>query len=199
MRIVSLALVSLLFGFGGTNLNAQAQWGLGLEFGMARYSGHAKSVGITPETSGRPAPSQTWGLRVDRTAGRLRFSLGVLMAAGGVEFENEDAAAQAKGVLDLLEVSPEIAFVIFQREAAVRLHAGAVIDRWSPDGDEDRTSAGGLGGLSVELPFSSRIGVQVRWDIALTGSVFDEDDLPPEFERENGVRQRLVVGARYRI
>lgn len=200
MRIVPLALLSTLLGFWVTPLHAQAEWGLGVEYGFAQFSGHAKSVGITPEASGHPAAMHTGGIRVDRSGKKIRFSLALQIAKTGVEFENEDAAAQAKDVLDLLEISPEVSLVIFQpREAAVRLHAGVVIDRWSPEGDDARTSIGGLGALSVELPFSSRVGVQVRWEGALSESVFDEDDLPPEFEKESGLRQRWVVGVRYRL
>jgi hypothetical protein len=200
VRIVPLVLLSAVLGLGAVPLHAQAEWGLGVELGFAQFSGHGKSVGITPETSVRPAPTHTYGFRVDRSGRKVRFSLGLQVASTGAEFENEDAAAQAKGVLDLLEISPEVSLVIFQpREAAVRLHAGVAIDRWSPEGDDTRTTVGGLGGVSVELPFSSRVGVQVRWEGMLSGSVFDDDDLPVEFERENGLRQRWVVGLRYRL
>ena len=198
MRIVRLTLVSVLAGLGTSALHAQARWGIGIEHGMASFSGHAEAPDIIPETSGHPSSAHTWGLRVDRTGRKAGFSVRLLVAVTGVEFENDDVSAEAKNVLDLFELSPQISYLVFQpREAAVRLHAGLVIDRWSPDGDNARTSTGGLGGVSIDVPFSSRVGVQLRWEAAVTASVFDEDDLPPGFTRKSGWSQRYAIGLRY--
>jgi hypothetical protein len=49
----------------------------------------------------------------------------------------------------------------------------------------------------MDVPFTSRISVQARWQMTVTGSVFDEDDLPPEFTRKSGWSTRAVLGARF--
>ena len=176
---------------------SQQRWGLAGEIGMASYSGHAASIDDAPEASGHPSGLRTWGLRVDRNGERVRFGIGIAIASTGIEFENEDASAEVKNLLNLVEISPEVSVVVFRpREAALRLHLGGVIERWSPEGDDSRTSIGGMGAISVELPFSSQVGVQVRWQMARTGSMFDGDDLPPEFERESGNSRRWIVGVR---
>jgi hypothetical protein len=196
--IVQLVLVAALLGSVTPVLEAQARWGLAVELGMASFRGHAEAPDDVPETSAHPSPARTWGVRLDRTGRRVGLSVRMLIAVTGVEFENDNASAEAKNLLDLLEISPQVSYLIFQpREAAVRLHAGAVINRWSPDGDDARTSTGALGGVSIEAPFSTRVGVLVRWEGVVTGSVFDDDDLPPGFNSKSGWSQRYVLGVRY--
>lgn len=197
MRIVRLVLLLGLLG-PAAPLAAQRSWGVALEVGSANFGGHAQSTDISPETKGHPSSTGTWGVRLDRTGRRVGFSLGILVASTGVEFVNDEAAVEARNLLELLEITPEVSFLLLKpREAAVRVHAGAVLDHWSPEGDEARNSLGGLGALSVDVPFSSRISVQVRWQVTVTGSVFDEDDLPPEFTRKSGWSTRWVVGMRF--
>jgi hypothetical protein len=74
-----------------------------------------------------------------------------------------------------------------------------VIDQWTPDGDPKRTTLGGLAAVSVEAPLSQRLALAVRYEAAITRSVFDSNDLPADFERKQGVRQRVGFGARIRI
>jgi hypothetical protein len=194
-RIILLLCIAL------DNTRAPAQdtgWGLAGEIGSAGFGGHSRAAGNAPESSGHPSRSTTWGFRLDRTGRTLRLSLGLLMGSAGVEFENDDLSVESKGLLSLLGVSPELSLLVLRSgSAAVRLHAGAVIDHWSPEGDESRTRMGGLGGTSVEFRLARRFHGQIRWEVALTGSVFDSDDLPPEFEPKTGVRQRWALGLRY--
>ena len=179
-------------------LAAQRSWGVALELANLSFGGHARSAATSPETAGHPSSTRGWGLRLDGGGPKLGFALGVLVASSGVEFENDEASVEARNVLDLLEIAPEIVFVFFEPgEAAVRLHAGMVLDRWSPDGDDARTSVGGLGAVSINVPFTARIGAQVRWQVTVTGSVFDENDLPPEFSRKSGWSERWIVGVRF--
>ena len=197
MRIVWLVLVLVFLG-SSAPLAAQRSWGVALEVAQVNFGGHARSTAMTPETWGHPSSTRTWGLRVDRAGSRVGLSLGILLGSSGVEFENDEAAAEARNVLDLLEIAPEISIVVLKpREAVIRVHGGAVLDRWSPEGDNARTSVGGLGALSIALPLSSRVSVQVRWQMTLTESVFDDNDLPPDFSRESGWSERYVFGIRY--
>jgi hypothetical protein len=72
-----------------------------------------------------------------------------------------------------------------------------VIDYWSPDGADSRTRLGALAALGLVVPFSERFGVHARWEATLTESLFEEDDLPPEFSRKSGWSQRWVLGVRF--
>ena len=198
MRVARLLLFPGLLGVFAAPLTAQQHWGIAVELGKASFNGHGRSTATSPETTGHPSPTTTWGLRVSRTGPRVGFSLGVLFANTGVQFESEDAALESRGLLGLLEVSPQVSFVLLRpREVAVRIHLGGVLDHWSPEGANTRTSFGGLGALSLDLPFSSRISAEVRWETILTGSVFEEDELPPEFSLKSGWSERWVLGVRY--
>jgi hypothetical protein len=201
VRIIThLLLFPLLLGPGASRLPAQQGWGLSFELGRAGFHGHARSVDIMPETSGHPSAARTYAIRIDRTGRRTSVSVAALIATTGVEFESEDASAEVRNLLELIEISPEIAVQVFHpREVAVRIHVGVVLDRWRPEGENSRTALGALGAASLEVPLSSRVGVTIRWQANVTGSVFDEDDLPPGFERKNGWSERWVVGARYRL
>ncbi|MEO8294547.1 MAG: hypothetical protein ABI613_03450 [Gemmatimonadota bacterium] len=193
------ALLVLAISFSSQPLLAQDSWGITPEIGSARFSGNARS--ISDETlSGHPDGASTWGIRFDRSSRRLRLSVGVLYASTGVVFEDDQVIAGIKNALTLLEVTPELSATIFHVGGGqLRLHGGMAIDRWSPDGDNRRTALGGLGALSLEAPLTPRLNLAVRWEAVITGSVFDENDLPSTFERAQGVRQRFGIGARVGI
>ncbi len=193
------ALLVLALSLSSQSLLAQVSWGITPEVGSARFSGNARSIS-DDALSGHPAGASTWGIRFDRSGRRLRLSVGVLYASTGVVFEDDQVIAGIKNALTLLEVTPELSAAIFHVGGGqLRLHGGMAIDRWSPDGDTRRTALGGLGALSLEAPLSPRLSVAVRWEAVITGSVFDENDLPSDFERAQGVRQRFGIGARIGI
>ncbi|MEO8199840.1 MAG: hypothetical protein ABI679_04890 [Gemmatimonadota bacterium] len=180
-------------------LLGQGHWGITGEVGAAQFSGHAHSVSGL-ETTGHPAAASTWGIRLDHGTGRARLSVGLLYSTTGVEFESDDLVAGVKNLLTLLEISPELSWQALHAGAcSVRFHGGMVIDRWSPDGDPARTALGGLAALSLEAPLSHRANIAVRWEATLTQSVFDDNDLPADFERKQGFRRRLGIGIRFSL
>ncbi len=194
-RMFMLAALSLLLS--PETLSGQGRWGITPEAGSARFSGHAHSV-TGPEATGHPSAAGTWGVRFDRDLGKARVSVGLLRSATGVEFENDDLVTGVKHLLTLFEISPELSFqAVHLGAGSLRLHGGMVIDHWSPDGDPARTSLGGLAAASLEVPLSRRTSVAVRYEATLTQSVFDENDLPSEFERKQGFRRRVGVGVRF--
>ena len=200
MRFARLLLFPSLLAILTSPLAAQGPWAIAVELGSVSFNGHASSTATTPETTGHPSPTRTWGVRISRTGESVGFSLGIVVASTGVQFESEETAVEARNILGLVEVSPQVAIVILKpREASLRLHLGAVLDHWSPDGDNARTALGALGALSLDLPFSSRFGAEVRWETTLTGSVFEADELPSEFSRKNGWSERWVLGLKYRL
>ena len=199
MRVARLLLFPGLLGvLAPPAAAAQQHWGIAVELGKASFNGHASSTATSPETAGHPSPTTTWGLRVSLDGPTVGFSLGVLFANTGVQFESEEAAVESRGILGVLELSPQVSLVLLRpREVAFRLHLGAVLDHWSPEGGATRTAIGGLGGLSLDIPFSSRFGAEVRWETILTESIFEENELPPGFSRKSGWSERWVLGVRY--
>jgi hypothetical protein len=198
VRFARLHFIPSLLGLLASPIAAQQHWSVAVELGSASFNGHASSTATTPETTGHPSPARTWGIRLGRDGGKVGYSLGVLVASTGVQFESDENAAEARDILGLLEVSPQVAFVILKpREAAFRLHLGGVLDYWSPEGDNARTSLGLLGALSLDVPFSSRFGAEARWETMVTGSVFEDDELPAEFDRKSGWSERWVIGVKF--
>jgi len=200
VHVARLLLFPGLLGILATPLAAQRHWSIGVEVGKASFNGHASATVNSVETAAHPSPATTFGFRVSRTGTRVAFSLGVLFASTGVRFEDEDIGAESRDILGLVEVSPQVSFVLLRpREAAFRVHLGAVLDHWSPEGASTRTSLGGVGGFSLGVPFSSRVSVEARWEMVLTGSVFEEGELPPQFGLESGWSDRWVLGVTYRL
>ena len=200
MRVARVLLFPGLLGMLTVPLAAQQHWGIAVEMGKASFNGHATATTISPETTVHPSPATTWGLRVSRTGAKVGFSLGMLYANTGLQFEDDEVAAETRGILQWLEVSPQVSFLLLRpREAGFRLHLGAVLDHWSPEGGSSRTVLGGLGGLSLDVPFSSRFSAEARWEMVLTGSVFEEGELPPEAGLKSGWGEHWVLGERYRL
>lgn len=200
MRAARLLLFPGLLGILAAPLAAQQHWGLAVEVGKASFNGHASATVNSVETAAHPSPATTWGLRVSRTGPKVGFSLGLSFATTGVRFEDEDFGVESRDILGLVEVSPQVSFVLLRpREAALRIHLGAVLDHWDPDGGATRTTLGGLGGLSLDVPFSSRVSAEARWEMVLTGSAFEEGELPPEFSLKSGRSARWVLGVKYRL
>jgi hypothetical protein len=182
---------------GPGRLAAQHRWGLALEIARAGFSGQGRSDVLDPETGVHPSSTTIWGLRLDRTGSRVGWSLGLSIATTGVEFESDDASAEARNVLELIEISPQVSVLLLEpREAALRIHLGPVIDHWSPDGADARTRIGALAALGLAVPFSARFGVEARWEMTLTVSVFVYDELPPVFSLKSGWCVGWVGGVR---
>ncbi len=178
-----------------------AQWSLAVEATASYYGGSSRDSGADP-TAFRPHHPTSVGLRVDRRFGRLGFGVGTALG-GGVDLiaENSSVGAILKDALDLFEVAPELALLLGRTGPgpAVRVHAGPLIDIWSPEGADTRTRTGGHVGLSLEWPVSRRFAGTLRGAAALTSSLFKEGELPPGFERRAMWRRSVSLGLRYRL
>jgi len=178
-----------------------AQWSLAVEATASYYGGTSRDSGADP-TAFRPHHPTSVGLRVDRRFGRLGVGVGAALGGGAdLIAENSSVGAILKDALDLFEVAPEVAVILGRTGPglAVRVHAGPLIDIWSPEGADTRTRAGGQVGLSLEWPVSRRFAGSLRGAAALTSSLFREGELPPGFERRAMWRRSVSLGLRYRL
>ena len=178
-----------------------AQWSLAVEATASYYGGTSRDSGADP-TAFRPHHPTSVGLRVDRRFGRLAFGVGTALGGGAdLIAENSSVGAILKDALNLFEVAPEVALLLGRTGPglAVRVHAGPLIDVWSPEGEDTRTRAGGQVALSLEWPLSRRFAGALRVAAALTGSLFKEGELPPGFERRAMWRRSVSLGLRYRL
>ncbi|HYT04310.1 MAG TPA: hypothetical protein VEM13_05445 [Gemmatimonadales bacterium] len=177
-----------------------AQWSVALEAAASYYGGASRDTAADP-TAIRPHHPTGLGVRVDRRLGRLGVGVAAALARPDVIVENSGAGAILKGALDLYEIAPEATVLVSRASSvvAVRVHAGPLIDIWSPSGEGTRTRLGGHAGLSLECPIGGRFAGSIRAGGALTGSLFDDGELPSGFERRAMWRSSVALSLRYRL
>src|SRR3989441_8718036 len=197
MRYPALPLLGLLLV---SQPRLAAQWSLTVEATASYYGGTSRDSGADP-TAFRPHHPTSLGLRVDRRFGRLGLGVGAALAGADLIAENSSVGAILKDALDLFEVAPEVAVTLGRTGPglAVRVHAGPLIDVWSPQGGAPRTRLGGQAGLSLEWPVTRRFAGSLRGAAALTGSLFKQGELPPGFERRAMWRRSVSLGLRFRL
>jgi len=197
MRHPALLVLGLLIA---SQPRLAAQWSLAVEATASSYGGTSRDGGADP-TAFRPHHPTSVGLRVDRRFGGMAVGVGAALAGSDLIAENSSVGAILKDALDLFEVAPEVALLLGRTGPGlgVRVHAGPLIDVWSPQGGDTRTRPGGQAGLSLEWPVTRRFAGSLRGAAALTGSLFKEGELPPGFERRAMWRRSVSLGLRFRL
>jgi hypothetical protein len=123
--------------------------------------------------------------------------VGVRYGGVGLGIEGPDFSAVAKGTFDWIEIAPEIGFKIASlRRNSLHLFGGPVADIWHPRDTPSRTRLGGRAGLELGIPVGTRISALVRASAAMTGSVFESDEVVSGYERRTMPRATLGLGVR---
>lgn len=195
MALVSLTLLPV------AAVAQHGRWGLSADVALTRFWGGSHPVGsATPAdaTPARPYRPTSVGIRLDRELGGARVAVGLRYAGAGLGIEGSDLSVVAKGVFDWVEVAPELGVRIASAQGnSVFVFGGPVVDLWKPRDTTTRTRLGGRAGLELNVPFSSRVSALVRASAAVTGSIFEPDEVPPGFER--GAMSRCSVGLGLRL
>ncbi|MEA2722898.1 MAG: hypothetical protein QOH59_669 [Gemmatimonadales bacterium] len=198
---------SLLAGYTAAALvsvaccpSAFGQWALTTEVGADRFWGG--SIENTAEhRSFRPYRPTTFGVGLERRAGRLGAGLRLRYASAGLALEGEDAVVAAKGVFAVYSAAPELVYRIISVGAAnqLRLHLGPLFEIWSVVDGDSQTRVGVQGAVSLNLPLGGRFAGSLMAGAALIPSPFEEAQLDPSFERRALWRRRVAVGLDYRL
>ncbi len=192
----------LLTCFAAVTRPLAAQWSVAVEVGSAAFTGSSTDTSTMHSSASlRPYHATTLLVRLERQWGRAGLGVGVLYGSPGVAVETADIVALEKGVLTVREIAPELAVLLAHSTSgvALRAHAGAIIDFWSPKGAGRRTRAGAQAGLSLACPLGSRVSGLVRAGVALMGSVFEEGEQPSGFALRPTWRRSLAGGVRWRL
>ncbi len=179
-----------------------AQWSIGIDAGVSHFSGTSRDTTAASDPSSlRPHHPTLIGLRIDRGFGRMSVSLGLTYASADLVAENKELGVVEKDLLGLREIAPEITYLLGTTRNGLKLltHVGPLIDVWLLKEAESRTRLGAHAGVSVEWPVAGRLTGSIRAGAALTGSVFNEGELPPELGRRAMWRRSLSIGLRYRL
>ncbi len=198
---------SLLAGFAVVMLasgvccsTALGQWAVTTEVGADRFWGG--SVENTPEhRSFRPYRPTTFGVGLERRAGRLGAGLRLRYASASLALEGADGLVAAKGFFSVYSAAPEILYRVTSLGSVnqLLLHGGPLFEVWSVTDEDARTRVGIQGAVSLNLPLGGRFAGSVMAGAAVIPSPLEEGQLDPSFERRALWRRRFAVGLDYRL
>lgn len=179
-----------------------AQWSAGVEVGMLKFWGSSIDTSTPGDpTRARPSPSTTYAVRVQRYFGAAGVGIRLLYSSGGVGVENGSVSVEEKGVLKLAEVAPEASLRVAEPGpgGALRLHAGPVIGRWSPKDVPRRTRVGARAAISLDWPLAGRWTGTLEAGVAMSSSVFLNDEVPEGYVLRAMWRRALSAGIQVRL
>ena len=197
---------SLLGGFAALLVSwgwcspALGQWAVTTEVGADRFWGG--SIETTDDRrSFRPYRPTTFGVGLERKAGRLGAGLRLRYASASLALEGSDAVAAAKGVFTVYSAAPEVMYRIATVGAVNQLvlHGGPLLELWSVLDADTQTRIGVQGAVSLNLPLGGRFAGSLTAGAAVMPSPFEEGQLDPPFERRALWRRRFAVGLDYRL
>ena len=192
-----LAVITLLMSL--PCVSAAGQWRVGLEFGSTRYGGSARD---TSNGSGaptfRPGAAPMIGARVERFMGRVGAALRLAFAKPGLAADGQDLTVTDKSSGELFEVATLVSVRVggIGPSGVVRAELGPALHLWK-FGDDMRSRFSALGALAYEWPVAGRFSGAIRMEGTMSGSWFEEGDLPPEYDYRLTWRYGVTLGLRY--
>jgi hypothetical protein len=179
-----------------TRMQAQAEWRLTFDAGATTFSAAAHDTSAD-QVNIRPWRPTTFSLRLTRDAGKLGAGLTLGVSNGPVGVNIDDFVLMDGFQALLIELAPEIRYRLASIPGGGGLHlsAGPVVDIWTPQDDDTRTVYGGIGALTLSLPLAGSWLVDIRGDLAVTGSLLTEEEGGPGLVRESTMRRgRVALG-----
>jgi hypothetical protein len=181
------------------------QWRIGVELGAARFWGASLDTGGN-QTSIRPYRPTTFGIRLERQAGRYTVGLQVHYARASLALEGPEAVVAVEGAFKILSLSPELAVRIATLGGGnqLRVRAGPLIERWDLIDMDARTRVGAQGSVSLDVPLGGRFGGVVLAGAAVTPSPYKDGELDlggtaPTYDLRTLWRRSFAVGLRYQL
>jgi hypothetical protein len=202
LRTVPVALTVLLVAGTPPLL---AQWHVGIEVGAARFwGGSIDNSG--DHTSFRPYRPTTFGIGVERQAGRYALGVRVHYFESTLALEGPEAAILADGAFKTFSISPEAAVQIATLGTGnqLRVHAGPILEVWEIVDNDSRTRVGAQASVSLDIPFGLHFSGVVSGGAAVTPSPYEEGELDlgpgaPTYDRRALWRRAFGLGLRYRL
>lgn len=179
---------------------AAAQWGLGLEMGLARFSGSSRDTsGRTLNGSFRPWVPTLFALGLDRRIHRATLAARVSFASAALALRTDGPTVLEAASLLHFQLAPEIAFPVARlgSGAVLTAHGGPLAELWALEGEDARWRFGGLTGLSLDCALGRRFTSVVTLRLGVTPSIWKAGELPEEFVRQASWRTGVALGLRY--
>jgi len=158
------------------------QWSLTPEIGLTAFSGSSRDSGGVRVG---PTRATVIGLRFGRETRASGIGLRILTGSSGFGATDGDLSVIQEHQLRLVEIAGLFSWHVAQIGAASRLgvEAGPVLDIWIPEGASSRSRFGAVAAVSWAFPVSPRFDAALRLEGTLTGSLFDQADLPSSAQR----------------
>jgi hypothetical protein len=174
------------------------QWIVKAEVGADRFWGGSKS---TEGRSFLPYRPTTFGVGLERPAGRVGIGLQLRYATAALGLEGAEGVVAVNGVFTLYSISPELVYRLASVGSAnqLLLHLGPLLEIWSITDEEAQTRIGAQGAVSFRVPLGRRLAGSIMAGAALTPSPFGENQLTTEFQRKALWRRRVAAGLQYRL
>ncbi|MBW8771778.1 MAG: hypothetical protein JF590_00565 [Gemmatimonadetes bacterium] len=174
---------------------------LGFEFGTTRY-------GVIAHDNSSPrnelAPHQPLMATVRFTSHLGPLGIGLSLGRSWVDFQSTNGSGVMivdENQATIWEFSPEVRFTPVRSAAGGRLmlHAGVIIDKWQIKDFEDRQRLGLIAGATAAANLGNGWDLEVRADLATTGSPFDPDEAGGGISLDRVRRTRLTSGLSRRL
>jgi hypothetical protein len=199
IRVTVAAVVTVLASSPGSAAAQEQGWAVSTDISTAWFGAGAEdqAAGI----SIGPGPGTAFGIGLAHHAGAIRLALRFFRVESGLRLAGEGVTLTADDDgFTLYEVAPEAGIRLFRLGAAgagIHLAAGPTFDLWQWEGADDRTRIGGRALLGLQSPIAGTWTLGAWLEGAVSGSVFDDDELPPEYERPSMLRGRVGMELRY--
>ncbi|HYF39428.1 MAG TPA: hypothetical protein VD930_07080 [Gemmatimonadales bacterium] len=180
------------------------QWRVGLEVGAARFWGGSIDTG-GEGTSFRPYRPTTFGIGLERQAGRYAFALQLHYFQAGLALEGPEVVIASDGAFTSVSLFPEAALhVATLGNSQLWIHAGPILEVWDVIDNDTRTRLGAQGSVSLDVPLGSRFSGVLNAGGAVSPSPYEEGELDlgagaPTYERRALWRRSFGVGVKYRL
>lgn len=196
LRIVSLALGATIMvpAQGGAQ---QHRWTIGVDVGRAHTGGTSRDTASGDNRAFRSSSSTVWSVRASRQVGGLALGLVGSYGTAGFALEGPDFLVVDRTVrFTFYQLAPviEIPLTGLGTDGRLVLTGGPVVALWRLTDQPNRTRLGGRLGLSLPVWFGQALAGVVRLDGVVTGSVFEEGELPVEFIRPATWRVQVSLG-----
>jgi hypothetical protein len=183
----------------------QGQWRLGIEVGAARFWGASETTG-GEGISIVPYRPTTFGVGLERQAGKYAIGLQVHYAEAGLGALGPEVQVTAEGAFTILSFSPEAAVRLATLGPGnqLRIHAGPLFEIWDLIDVDSRTRVGAQGSVSLDVPLGGRFRGAVVAGGAVTSSPYNEGELDvgggaPTYDLRPLWRRSFAVGLNYEL
>jgi len=167
---------------------------------------HAWFGGGATDTTGAnlsfgSTPAVAWGLGADHAVGRVRLGVQLSYLSGSLRISGSGVSIVAEDThLREWQLAALVGVPLLHVGAAgagLSVAAGPTIDFWSITDTDSRTRAGAMAALVFGAPIAPGWSLLATAAGTISGSPFNADELPVEFEPSTLLGGRIGLGVRY--